>query len=168
MTPINELKLIARGRLEDAKVLLRSRRFDGAAYLCGYAIELILKYRICRTLKWQSFPKANSEFKTKQSLKTHKLEDLLEFSGRESKIKTQFMTEWSLLVDWDPEARYNSMGTVSPADAADMVRAAEVLLNAFLNVNQGFGKPRKSRPRRTLSGYATTPDRPLLLGLPVL
>lgn len=117
MTPLNELKLIAKGRLTDAKVLMDNRRFDGAAYMCGYVVELMLKYRICRTLKWPEFPKTTSEFRSKQSLKTHKLNDLLEFSGREAKIKSQFLAEWSVLENWDPEARYNSMGTVSHAEA---------------------------------------------------
>jgi hypothetical protein len=34
-----DLKGMARVRLKDAEVLLLARRFDGAAYLCGYAIE---------------------------------------------------------------------------------------------------------------------------------
>jgi hypothetical protein len=37
--------------LIDAEVLLNAKRFDGSVYLCGYAIELGLKKRICETLK---------------------------------------------------------------------------------------------------------------------
>ncbi|RCR70169.1 HEPN domain-containing protein [Larkinella punicea] len=46
-----DLKRIAQARLHDAKVLLDAGRYDGATYLCGYAIELGLKLRICKTLK---------------------------------------------------------------------------------------------------------------------
>ncbi len=46
-----EVKKIARARLKDAEVLAASRRYEGAIYLCGYAVELGLKARICKTLK---------------------------------------------------------------------------------------------------------------------
>jgi HEPN domain-containing protein len=52
----DELRRIAWGRLRDAELLLNGGRYDGAAYLCGYAVELTLKARICRTLKWAGFP----------------------------------------------------------------------------------------------------------------
>lgn len=45
-----QLTKIARARIEDAKVLVHSKRYDGAVYLCGYAVEIALKVRICRTL----------------------------------------------------------------------------------------------------------------------
>jgi hypothetical protein len=35
---------------------LKAERFDGAFYLSGYAVELALKARICRTLKWRATP----------------------------------------------------------------------------------------------------------------
>jgi HEPN domain-containing protein len=51
MVSISELRKIARGRLKDAEVLLTAKRYDGAIYLCGYAIETALKARICHVLK---------------------------------------------------------------------------------------------------------------------
>jgi HEPN domain-containing protein len=45
MIPTPDLKAISRARLRDAKVLLKGKRLDGAAYLCGYAVELALKAR---------------------------------------------------------------------------------------------------------------------------
>ena len=47
---INDLRAIAKARLEDATALFNNQRFDGAKYLCGYAAELTLKARICATL----------------------------------------------------------------------------------------------------------------------
>ena len=44
----SDLEAIARSRLREAKALFKSRHYDGAAYLCGYAIELALKVRVCR------------------------------------------------------------------------------------------------------------------------
>jgi hypothetical protein len=83
MITARNLRAIARARLRDARVLLRARRWDGAVYLCGYAVELALKARICQTLKWAGFPETPAEFKGLQSVKTHDLEMLLHLSGIE-------------------------------------------------------------------------------------
>jgi len=64
-----DLRAIARARLRDAQVFLRAKRFDGAYYLSGYAVELVLKARICRTLKWEGFPQTAKDFEGLQSLK---------------------------------------------------------------------------------------------------
>src|SRR6266705_3045443 len=85
MIPTADLKSIARARLNDAKVLLKGRRLDGAVYLCGYAVEMALKARLCRTLKWSGFPETGAEFQGLQSIKTHNLEILLRLSGVEGK-----------------------------------------------------------------------------------
>src|SRR5207244_11998757 len=101
----NVLKSISRARLRDAKVLLSAKRYDGAVYLCGYAVELALKARICQTLRWSGFPETQSEFKGFGSIKTHDLEILLRFSGIESRIKKKYLPFWSLVLDWNPEKR---------------------------------------------------------------
>jgi hypothetical protein len=51
MIPVAELDRLARARLEDAKALLAATRYDGAVYLCGYAVEVALKARTCRAIK---------------------------------------------------------------------------------------------------------------------
>lgn len=62
MTTKTELRTLARARLKDADVLFAATRYDAATYLCGYAIELALKARICQTLRWTHFPETNKEF----------------------------------------------------------------------------------------------------------
>jgi hypothetical protein len=57
-----ELKRLAADRLKDAQSLLKAKRYNGAIYLCGYAVELALKARICQTLKWADFPETAGEF----------------------------------------------------------------------------------------------------------
>jgi HEPN domain-containing protein len=42
-----EIEDLAWDRLDEAQVLFTSRKFDGAFYLAGYAVELMLKTRIC-------------------------------------------------------------------------------------------------------------------------
>ncbi len=48
----NELKELAKLRLAEAEKLCDAGYYDGAAYLCGYAVEFALKARICR-LTWR-------------------------------------------------------------------------------------------------------------------
>ncbi len=123
-----EIKKIARARLKDAEVLAASRRYEGAIYLCGYAVELGLKARICKTLKWSGYPSSNNEFKEYRSFKTHNLDVLLHLTGIEDRVKTALLVEWSAVTGWDPESRYNPIGNVSPADAQLMISSAKALL----------------------------------------
>jgi hypothetical protein len=126
-----DLKSIARARLDDAKVLLKGKRLDGAVYLCGYAVEMALKGRLCRTLKWTCFPETPAEFKGLQSIKTHDLEILLRLSGVEGRVKTKLMAEWSLVLGWDPEKRYQTTGKFTEQQANDMIAAATKLLGTL-------------------------------------
>ncbi|MCL5280410.1 MAG: HEPN domain-containing protein [Planctomycetes bacterium] len=128
MIQTNDVKEIAHARLQDADILLTSERYDGAIYLCGYAIELALKARICQTLKWSGYPQTNAEFKDYQSFKTHDLDVLLHLTGREQNIKTKFFAEWSAVAQWNPTARYQPVGTANEADARLMISAAKVLV----------------------------------------
>src|SRR5689334_3330126 len=104
-----ELRRIARTRLRDAEVLFDGRRYDGAVYLCGYAIELALKARICTTLRWAGFPERGNEFRDLQSFKTHDFEALLRLAGREN-IRVAHLADWSVVVQWNPESRYERPG----------------------------------------------------------
>lgn len=129
--PIKGLRTIAKARLRDADVLLKAGRFDGAFYLCGYALELGLKSRICKTLKWAGFPQTRQEFERYQSVKTHDLEVLLRFSGIEERIKRKYLSEWSVVLNWNPEKRYQSIGQSSAQEATDMLIAAKRLLKVL-------------------------------------
>ncbi len=123
-----EIKKIAKARLKDAEALVAARRYEGAIYLCGYAIELGLKARICQTLKWSGYPSTNSEFKDYRSFRTHNLDVLLHLTGIEEKIKYEFFAEWSAVAEWDTSSRYNPVGHVSSADANLMLSSASSLL----------------------------------------
>jgi hypothetical protein len=123
-----ELRRIARARLQDARVLLRGRRYDGAFYLCGYAVELALKARICTVLRWQGFPSTPAEFQGLASFKVHDLKTLLHLTDREARIKASRSPEWSVVLGWNPEVRYNPPGSVNRADAVVMINSVETLL----------------------------------------
>lgn len=126
-----ELRRIAAARLKDATALLKATRYDGATYLCGYAVELTLKARICRTLKWPEFPSTNKEFENYKSFKVHNLDVLLHLSGKEDLVKTKLLAEWSAVAQWDPTSRYQSIGIVKKADAEDMITATKTLIGSL-------------------------------------
>ncbi len=119
-----EIEKIVQARLEDAEVLLKASRYDGSVYLCGYAIELGLKARICRTLQWEEYPTSGNY----GTFKTHDLDVLLHLTGLEDKLKLKHMTAWSIVAQWNPEARYNPIGNVKEADAIEMLDASKELL----------------------------------------
>src|SRR6266567_4751723 len=128
MINIGELKTLAQARIGDAAALLRLRRFHGAVYLSGYAIELALKARICATLNWPGFPLKGKEFEGLSSFKTHDLEILLHLSGREDHVKTNFTADWSVIAQWDPEVRYRPIERAHDKKlASPMVKSAKVL-----------------------------------------
>lgn len=123
-----EMKAIAKARLKDAQVLLRGKRPEGSVYLCGYAVEVALKGRICDTLKWTGYPDTSAEFQKYTSFRTHDLDVLLHLSGIEAKIKTKLLAEWSNVVSWRPESRYSPIGKVTSAAASAMVTSTKKLL----------------------------------------
>ena len=128
MISLPELNGLAASRLADAQALYAARRFDGAVYICGYAIEIALKARICKSLNWSSFPSTRKDFDGLQSFKTHDLEILLRFSGIEDIIRLNHLAAWSKIEQWDPEKRYEPVGQTAPGNAHDFISATGQLL----------------------------------------
>ena len=126
----SDLKRIADARLADADALFVAGRFDGAAYLCGYVIEMILKLRICRTLKWDGFPERRSEFEGLSSFKTHDLDNLLHLSGIETKIKQSYFSEWSTVKTWNPESRYSRVTVLTKSEVLQKKSQVWAIINA--------------------------------------
>ena len=129
MISVGDLATIAQARLEDSQVLYDNGRYDGAVYLCGYAVEMALKAQICRTLSWSMFPPVDS--RDYSNFKIHNLSILLTLSGVEAQIKTTHLAAWSFVKDWSAESRYNPIGTATQAGARDMINAAATLLGAL-------------------------------------
>ena len=65
MMPIADFKETMRAKLKDAVSLHQKRRYDAALYLCGYAVEIALKIRVCELMKWTEYPDKSSECKGK-------------------------------------------------------------------------------------------------------
>jgi HEPN domain-containing protein len=139
---VRQLRELARERIKDAEALFNVGRYEGAMYICGYAIEMALKAKFCKTLKWPEFPETNREFNQNEKykpFKIHTLDLLLSYSGQETKIKTRFLAEWSTVAAWSPESRYTPATRPTRATRArvlsalrtkarDMIDSANVLL----------------------------------------
>jgi len=128
MIDIGVLRAISLARLQDARVLFAGQRYDGAGYICGYAVELSLKARICDTLNWTGYPETRSEFDGLASFKVHNLDTLLRLSGRETAIKHNHFADWSIVNQWNAEARYKAVGHVTEGDASAFLQATNTLL----------------------------------------
>lgn len=89
MIKISDIGHMAKNRLEDSEILYKAIRYDGSYYLCGYVIELGLKYRICKALDLSGYFETNQEFKG-YNIKTHDLDILLKLSGIEKIIKSTY------------------------------------------------------------------------------
>jgi len=124
-----EIINLANAKLKVAEFLLQNNFFDDAYYLGGYAFELLLKAKICKTLaiadffdfdnlKSRKLPTAKSKAGEKENLykpfKVHDYEQLLILSGLytefENKISNDliFSADWSVVSKWDESLRYKT------------------------------------------------------------
>jgi HEPN domain-containing protein len=75
----NDLRRLARIRLREARALLEARCYDGAYYLCGYAVEVALKACIAKQTRRHDFP----DRKTVNDSYSHDLRTLIKVAGLE-------------------------------------------------------------------------------------
>ena len=122
MLTVAELRAVSAARLDDAQALFNSGRYDGVVYLCGYAVELALKARICETLNWDGYPATNREFRDYQSFRTHDLKVLLRLSGQENRIIQSMTDTWRAVSEWNPNLRYLIPGSASESDASLLLK----------------------------------------------
>ena len=122
---------IAKCRYEEAQILLNNNKADGAVYLCGYSLELILKRRIVKLLDLDSYP----EDENYKSFKVHNLDVLLKLSGLEKKIQSNnvIYARWQMVHTWNSEIRYKEIGKVSVAEAQDIISATRETINFILH-----------------------------------
>ncbi|MGH9814818.1 MAG: HEPN domain-containing protein [Candidatus Acidiferrales bacterium] len=100
-------------RLKEAKLLLDAKCFEGAYYLAGYAIEFALKACIAKKTKEHDFP----DKKLVAQIYRHDPVELLKATGLETELQRQaksnkdFQRFWAVVVNWSPEARYDTVRT---------------------------------------------------------
>ena len=126
MIPNQILKYLITSRIKDAATLLNNQRYPAAMYMAGYAVEIALKSRICRSLQFnQGFPGSKQELNAYLTginrvipqpltinlgdIRNHDLHKLLFYSGEETTIKNNFFREWVIVAQWTPEDRYKKI-----------------------------------------------------------
>lgn len=135
MTNPEEIRKLAWQRLSEAEILLKNGMYDGAYYLAGYSVELLLKAKICDRLGipnlFDDNNKSNLEKgmgEIRKILKTHNLFTLLIFSGLKVKFDSEKATNKelakanSLLFNsWDENARYKPCGHMVDKDVEKLI-----------------------------------------------
>ncbi len=134
MLTVPELYSVARSRYDEAKILHTSQKPAGAVYLCGYAVELILKRHIVKILDWDAYPETTNQFKEYRSFKTHDLNVLIRLAGLENKIQadTTMYARWQIVKRWNSEMRYKSITSVTDLEAQDIINATKEVVNFIL------------------------------------
>ncbi len=127
-----ELLDLARARIRDAELLYGKARYDGAAYLSGYAVEFSLKARICKQLRWPGFPSEDNEFKGKSSFKVHDFDSLLSFTGIAPKIRANCSADWSTMKVGSPDYRYRPIGSAAQHEVHGMIASSKVLMKNLM------------------------------------
>jgi HEPN domain-containing protein len=107
-----DIERIAEKRYQEACCLLENKIWDGAYYLAGYSIELLLKSKICKTLGVDNFYELGIvRNEIARVFKTHRLTDLILLSGLQeeyelSKNDSQWKNYWWYVLEWSENSRY--------------------------------------------------------------
>src|ERR1700743_3777906 len=108
-----DIQATADTKLSEAKCLFENGFFDGAFYIGGYAVELLLKAMVCKTLKIDDFFALSSPIRRElyKTYKVHDYEDLLILSGLYSEFNRAqadiiFKGHWSIIRNWNESSRY--------------------------------------------------------------
>jgi HEPN domain-containing protein len=120
-----DFRALALLRLEEARVLLKNDKYDGAYYLCGYVVECALKACIARQTDKHDFPPKRDVI---NEIYKHEISSLMRASGLQTKLdkfveKTKDMKlerNYSYVLRWNEESRYL---THSKRDAKDLFNA---------------------------------------------
>lgn len=139
MIDSTEIRKIADLRLAEAEALYKIGFYEAALYLAGYAVELLLKARICDNLDIQNlFDESFKEKEIAKPFKTHNLDQLLWLSGLKGKFELDktadplLFKRWSYITtEWNEKLRYGVVGSVSSVKTRDMLKAINHPTNGF-------------------------------------
>ena len=121
----SDLETLSAVRLQEARCLLNNGLYQGAYYLCGYAIECALKACIAKTVLQYDFPNK----KLAQDSHIHDLHKLMQVANLQIALKSAMAADralevsWSVIKDWSEQSRYDS--SISRAMAEQFIEAAE-------------------------------------------
>lgn len=114
-----DLRRLAEIRIEEAAALLKVKKFCGAYYLAGYAVECGLKACIAKKTRRYEFP--DKEYVNKTY--THDLEKLVDLAGLKTDLQTDSfrVSNWDIVKDWDEQARYQEKTAVEAKALYDAI-----------------------------------------------
>lgn len=121
---------LAKVRLDEAKTLLDQKKYDGAYYLAGYAVECGLKACISKLTSRDDFPR---DRKFVEKCYSHDFMDLLKASElfteweMETQSDTGLSANWGIVKSWNEAARYDRMPQAK----------AQALYDAIINPTHG-------------------------------
>ncbi len=131
-----EIEKLALERLSEAEILFDNGKFDGAFYLAGYSVELMLKAKICGNFGVPNlFDEQATAVNTikgigevRKAVKTHNLYVLLILSGLRVKFDNDKSENKHLIKanslmfgNWDENSRYKPCGFAKPNDVHDLI-----------------------------------------------
>ena len=114
-----DFQKLAEIRIEEAKALLKAKKWAGAYYLAGYAVEFGLKACIAKKTKRHDYP--DKDFAAK--CYTHKVEQLVVQAGLQAVFQAARAADpdldlnWSTVKDWDEKARFERRRTRAQAQS---------------------------------------------------
>lgn len=128
-----DLQVISRTRVRDAKVLLDNGNYSGSYYLMGYSVECAIKAAIAKQVNRHDFPNknlANDSWK-------HDLRALLQTAGLWATFdgtirqNVALNDNWAVIKDWNETDRY--VVQVSEAQAKDLYSACTARKHGMLS-----------------------------------
>ena len=129
---VNELAIVSRQRLADAKILLNASRWRGAMYMAGYAVECLLKTKLmqiydCNNLgELEDLLRQRSILPAHRTVFTHQLEDLLRLTPGYSRLmrNPEMLSLFNKVNQWTPNWRYISKLT-NRREATEFITSIE-------------------------------------------
>ena len=103
-----DFKKLAIMRLDDAKALLKDRRYSAAYYVAGYVVECALKACLAKKARRYEFPPRPDEIR--KSYYTHDLQELAKASDLLEELekgRSKLRGYWTTVKDWSGASRYN-------------------------------------------------------------
>ncbi len=108
---VTELRKAAIRRREDADKLREARRWRGAMYMLGYALECSIKARLMERHRLLTLMDLESHLASRRgkdvSLRTHSLEELLELTGTSHRLSRETRRAYNLCRTWRVDWRYS-------------------------------------------------------------
>jgi hypothetical protein len=139
MKSSEEIKQLANLRLAEATILFEAGKYDGAFYLAGYSVELMLKVKVCEHFRIDNlFDKNGCMIQgisdLRKVVETHDINLLLIFSGLEGKFRTAqkhnkklrdsyrfFTASTGNKTDWNEQVRYLPINSKTQEDVKEFI-----------------------------------------------